>query len=128
MPRSCSSVRWGSARARAYATAAGHISDSGLETHFRELMASIGVAIRQQVWIDGHPVDALIGDSLVVQIDGFAYHRSADRRRDLRQDARLILRGYTVLRFDYVQVLFEPEYVIETVRTAMAQHRHLVGR
>ena len=123
-----SSVRWGSARARAYATAAGHISDSGLETHFRELMASIGVAIRQQVWIDGHPVDALIGDSLVVQIDGFAYHRSADRRRDLRQDARLILRGYTVLRFDCVQVLFEPAYGIEAVRTAMAQHRHLAGR
>ena len=122
-----SSVRWGSARARAYAKAAGRISDSGLETHFRELMASIGVVIRQQVWIDGHPVDGLIGDSLVVQVDGFAHHRSADRRRDLRQDARLILRGYTVLRFDYVQVLFEPEYVIETVRMAMAQRRHLAA-
>lgn len=122
-----SSVRWGSARARAYAKAAGHLSDSGLETHFRELMASIGVVIRQQVWIDGHPVDGLVGDSLVVQIDGFAHHRSADRRRDLRQDARLILRGYTVLRFDYVQVLFEPEYVIETVRMAMAQRRHLAA-
>lgn len=122
------SVRWGSAHAAAYARTARHLSDSGLETHFRELITSVGVAIRQQVWIDGHPVDALIGDSLVVQIDGFAHHRSADRRRDLRQDARLLLRGYTVLRFDYVQVLFEPEYVIETVRMAMAQRRHLAAR
>lgn len=119
------SVRWCSTRATEFARLARQLSDSGLETHFRELMAGIGVPLRQQVWIDGHPVDALIGERLAVQIDGFAFHRAADRRRDLRQDARLVLRGFTVLRFDYVQVLFEPAYVVHTIRTAMAQGRHL---
>lgn len=120
------SVRWASTRANELAAVAGHLSDSGLETHFRDLLAGIGVRIRQQVWIDGHPVDALIGECLVVQLDGFAFHRAAaDRRRDLRQDARLILRGYTVLRFDYTQVLSDPAFVVDTIRTAMAQGRHL---
>ena len=119
-------VRWRSTRASRFARVATQLSDSGLETHFRELMLSIGVRVRQQVWIDGHPVDGLIGECLAVQIDGFAFHQSpADRRRDLRQDARLVLRGYTVLRFDYMQILFDPQDVIETIRAALAQGRHL---
>lgn len=120
-------VQWRSTRASRFARVATLLSDSGLETHFREMMREIGISLRQQVWIDGHPVDALIGERLAIQIDGFAFHSSpADRRRDLRQDARLVLRGYTVLRFDYVQILFEPAYVIDTVRLAMAQGRHLI--
>jgi len=119
-------VGWRSTRASRFAHIATFLSDSGLETHFRELMLAIGVRLRQQVWVDGHPVDAVIGERLAIQIDGFAFHSSpTDRRRDLRQDARLVLRGYTVLRFDYVQILFEPAYVIDTVRLAMAQGRHL---
>lgn len=121
-------VAWRSVRASRFSRVATFLSDSGLETHFRELMLTIGVRPRQQVWIDGHPVDALIGERLAIQIDGFAFHSSpADRRRDLRQDARLILRGYTVLRFDYVQILFEPAYVVDAVRLAMAQGRHLAA-
>lgn len=121
-----SRVMWHSTAATDVARAASDLSDSGIETIFRELMTSAGVAIRQQVWIDGHPLDALIGDRLAIQLDGFAHHRSAaDRRRDLRADARLALRGYTVLRFDYQQVLFDPGYVIETILTALAQGLHL---
>ncbi|HKT56027.1 MAG TPA: DUF559 domain-containing protein, partial [Microbacterium sp.] len=80
--------------------------------------------IRQQVRIDGRPVDALIGDALIAQLDGFAFHQAADRRRDIRADARLVLRGYTVLRFDYQQVFFDPGYVVETIQLAIAQQLH----
>jgi len=34
---------------------------------------------------------------------------------DRRRDAQLTVLGYRVLRFAYEQVLFEPEYVLETV-------------
>lgn len=120
------SVRWRSESARRLMRAADILSDSGLETHFVALMREIGVVVRQQIIIDGHPVDALIGDRLVVQLDGFQFHSSAkDRRRDLRADARLALRGFLVLRFDYAQLMFEPRFVQDTVRAAMAQARHL---
>ncbi len=118
-------VAWRSADAVALAAVASSLSDSGLETHFVNGMRRAGVAVQQQVWIDGHPVDGLIGTSLVIQIDGFEHHSSAtDRRRDIEADARLILRGYVVLRFDYYQILFQWDSVRETVLTAMAQQAH----
>lgn len=113
--------------AKELAALASDLSDSGLETRFADLMRALGVSVRQQVWIDGHPVDGLIGDLLVVQIDGFAHHQAADRRRDLRADARLVLLGYTVLRFDYVQILLHPDEVVATIALALAQQRHLAG-
>jgi len=119
-------VAWRSTRARRLAEATGALSDSGLETIFVELMRQIGVHVRQQVWIDGRPVDALIGERLVIQLDGFAHHsRPEDRRRDIRADSRLMLRGYTVLRFDYAQIMFDRAFVQETVRAAIAQGLHL---
>jgi very-short-patch-repair endonuclease len=122
-------VEWRRSSASDLAAVADRLSDSGLETHFVAGMRAIGVSVNQQVWIDGHPLDGLIGDSLAVQIDGFAHHQSAaDRRRDLLADARLLARGYLVLRFDYFQVLFQWEHVVETIRTAMAQGAHLRRR
>ena len=119
-------VAWRRTRATEIAELSSSLSDSGLETRFVDGMRQTGVAVRQQVWIDGHPVDGLIGVSLVVQIDGFAHHSSAaDRRRDLAADARLVVRGYVVLRFDYQQILFDWEHVRETILTAMAQGAHL---
>lgn len=128
-PDELSQVRWRCASAERLAAVAGSLSDSGLETRFVWIMRRIGVTVRQQVWIDGHPLDGLIGECLAIQIDGFAHHRSAsDRRRDIRADARLALRGYTVLRFDFHQILFDEQYVTETVRRAMAQGLHLARR
>lgn len=123
------SVNWRSTRAAELADVASHLSASGIETQFSTLMRSVGVVIRQQVWIDGHPLDAVIGDFLLIQLDGFAHHsNAADRRRDLRADARLVLRGYTILRFDYQQVFFDAAYVVDAVLTAIAQRRHTTPR
>lgn len=124
-------VAWRRAQAAELADLVSWLSDSGLETHFLDGMRRAGVVVRQQVWIDDHPVDGLIGKSLVVQIDGFAHHSAtADRRRDLEADARLVARGYVVLRFDYQQVMFNWDYVLEAILTAMAQaaHRRPVAR
>lgn len=117
-------VRWRSEAARRIADVASSLSDSGIETRFLLVIRPLGLELRQQVWLDGHPVDFLIGEKLVVQVDGFAHHRAADRRRDLRADARLQLLGFTVVRFDFQQVLFDPGYVTDIVSTAVAQHLH----
>lgn len=124
-------VAWRRAEAAALAELVSSLSDSGLETRFVDGMRAAGVTVEQQVWIDGHPVDGLIGDSLAVQIDGFAHHSSAaDRRRDLAADTRLINRGYVVLQFDYQQILFDWDQVLDTLLTAIAQgaHRRRVAR
>lgn len=122
-------VAWRCTAAARLAQLAGDLSDSGMETRFTRGMREVGVVVRQQVRIDGHGVDGLIGEALVVQLDGFAFHSAAaDRRRDIAADARLALRGYTVLRFDYFQIFFDWDAVVDTVRTAVAQglHRHRI--
>jgi very-short-patch-repair endonuclease len=80
--------------------------------------------VRRRRW-HWRPVDALVGQRLVIQLDGFARHGDAALRgRDIDADVRLRLRGYNVVRFDYHQVFFLPDLVADIVRTALAQRRH----
>ncbi|MGG7464702.1 endonuclease domain-containing protein [Plantibacter sp. YIM 135347] len=117
-----------SKRFDALVSAASGLSDSGIETIPRARLARLGIRMRQQVRIDGHRVDGLIGERLVIQIDGFGPHSgAAQRSRDVRQDRRLTLLGYTVLRFTYSQVLDEWPEVERTILAAMAQRLHLAA-
>lgn len=62
----------------------------------------------------------------MVQTDGYAHHASsAHRSADIAHDAELRLRGYTVLRFSYRQVVHERALVDRTIRRAIAQRLHL---
>ncbi|WP_022881449.1 DUF559 domain-containing protein [Gryllotalpicola ginsengisoli] len=67
-----------------------------------------GVPCREQVVIDGHPVDLLIGDRLIIQLDGKQHlEDSGQLARDRRQDRRLRRMGYTVLRYGYAEVMHD---------------------
>ncbi len=114
-----------SAAARRVLAGASQLSDSGIETIPVARLRRIGIVVRQQVLIDGHRVNGLIGERLVLQIDGYDFHRTAAQRRaDIAHDRRLTLMGYTVLRFDYRQVLFEWDTIEAEVRHAMAIGLH----
>ena len=85
-----------------------------------------GVPIRQQVVLAGRPVDVLIGERLVVQLDGFAYHSTpADRERDVAHDRELLALGYSILRFTYSEVVYNWPKVERDVARAIAQGQHL---
>ncbi|GAA3768395.1 hypothetical protein GCM10022240_21090 [Microbacterium kribbense] len=100
-------------------------ADSGLETRFVSRMRRIGIQVRQQVRLSGHPVDGLIGERLVIQLDGYTYHSSSSQRRtDIAHDRALRLLGYTVLRFDYVEIMHDWAKVEAHVTAAMAQGLH----
>ena len=81
--------------------------------------------VRQQVYLAGKPVDVLVGEWRVIQIDGWAYHSSsAQRSADIAHDAELRLRGYTVLRFSYAQVVHGAAGVERVIRRALAAGLH----
>lgn len=123
---SLGAIDWRGERARALRDETTALSHSGLETFFVSRMRRRGVPVRQQVKIDGHHVDGLIGARLVVQIDGFAHHSDPRQRRsDIAHDRRLRLLGYTVLRFDYREIVDDWPRVEATILTAMAQNLHL---
>lgn len=120
-------VKWTSPAARDLSGQVTGLSDSGLETLFCSRVRAWGVIVRQQIVIAGHRVDALIGDRLIVQVDGYAHHSSSvDRQRDLIHDAELIARGYTVLRFTYAQIVHDWPSVARAVARAIAARRHIV--
>jgi len=118
-------VAWTTTRARELAATVSALSDSGLESIVRERLARLGIHCRQQVRIDGHPVDLVIGRRLIIQLDGLEYHQAADRRRDIAHDRRLRLAGYTVFRFDYLEIHEEWPRVEADILRALAQRLHL---
>ncbi|QHC66299.1 DUF559 domain-containing protein [Rathayibacter sp. VKM Ac-2759] len=70
---------------------AGPASESGLESMVAFRLRRLGIRFRQQVRIGGRRLDFLIGEVLVLEIDGAAFH---DADRDNRRDIELGRLGY----------------------------------
>lgn len=111
------------ARARGLLEHASPFADAGLETYLRLRLRWLRVPIRVQTWIAGHRVDALLGDRLVLQIDG-AHHVGAQRSEDIRHDAALKLMGFHVIRIGYRQMIDEWPMVQDLIMRALAQGLH----
>ena len=125
-PAALRRVAWPGPVPRGIAEHLGGLSDSGLETYFTTRIRGMGLRVRQQVVIAGRPVDHLIGDRLVVQVDGWEHHSSsAQRSADIAHDAELRLRGYTVFRFSYAQIVHDWASVERTIARAVAAGLHL---
>lgn len=101
-------------------------SDSGLESIATSRLRFLRLPITQQAFVLGKPVDVLIGDRLILEIDG-ATHTGRQRDRDIAFDARAAANGYHVIRVSYVQVLEQWPMVQRMIMTAVAQGRHLAA-
>jgi very-short-patch-repair endonuclease len=98
-------------------------SDSGLESFVVPRLRWMKLPIRPQPWISGRRVDFLIGDRLVLQIDG-GHHVGAQREADIEHDAQLMLLGYHVIRVGYRQVVERWHTVQDLIMRAVAQGLH----
>jgi len=59
---------------------------------------------------------------IVIEVDGWAWHTSADRfQRDRDRQNALVEAGWTVLRFTWLDVSTRPDYVATAIRRAMAR-------
>lgn len=117
----------GSRRARRVAAAADGRSESPLESVLRSLLIEAG--------IDGFEPQIVIRDGvfsarvdlghrellLALEADSFAYHGTrAALKRDCRRHTNLTIRGWRLLRFSWEDVMFDPEWVVDAIRQAMA--------
>jgi very-short-patch-repair endonuclease len=73
--------------------------------------------------VQGHEVDNLYEEAkLVVETDGYAFHRTRARfENDRRRDAILLAAGYRVMRVTWRQLEEEPEALIARLATALAR-------
>lgn len=106
---------------------AGAVAGSGTESLFRFRMFRLGILMRSQVDIAGvGRVDFLIGDRLIVEIDSTEHHAGRENRlRDLDRDAVAHSFGFVPLRFDYLQVMDDWEFVASTVLAIVERGDHL---
>ena len=98
------------------------ICESGTETLVWQRLGR-SLDLRRQAVIAGvGRVDFVLGDRLVVEVDGFAYHSDpAQFEADRRRDAVLSTLGYRVLRFSYHQVLDRWTEVEAAIHAAVAR-------
>lgn len=117
----------GSRRARRVAASADGRSESPLESVLRSLLIEGG--------IDGFEPQVVIRDGvfsarvdlghhellLALEADSFAYHGTRTALiRDCRRHTNLTIRGWRLLRFSWEDVMFDPEWVLDAIRQAMA--------
>ena len=99
--------------------------ESGIETFVRLMMVDHHIRFEPQVTFAGiGDVDFVVEGCVVIEVDGHEWHDSPDAQaRDYGRDIRLAALGYTVLRFDYQQVMFEPDLVLAAITSALRNHR-----
>lgn len=99
------------------------LTRSEAERRLRELIRTAALPMPQtNVKRAGWEVDAVWDrQRLVVEVDGYRYHRPRTRfERDRRKDAQLLLAGYRVLRITWRQLTREPATVVATLAAALA--------
>jgi len=103
-------------------------SESGTESRIRLLLRSRNIRHRTQVHLPrvGY-VDLLVGDRLVIEIDGAGFHTGPEFEEDRRRDFELVMRGYLVLRLSYRQVMSEWTVVSEGILALVARGEHRWG-
>ena len=84
-------------------------ADSGLESLLRLRLRKHGISLVSQVSIPGvGRVDFLVGDRLILEVDGKPGHAdAASRHKDLVRDAVAATFGLSTLRFDYSLVVHD---------------------
>ncbi|MEO7147000.1 MAG: DUF559 domain-containing protein [Terrimesophilobacter sp.] len=98
-------------------------SDSGTESIAKLHLIALGILFVQQAFVGGvGPLDFLIGERLVMEIDSREFH--SDPYRDRHKDAELSFRGCRVLRFMYSQVVYEWPDVERSILAAISRGDH----
>lgn len=112
----------GSARARAVLAECDGRSLSPAETVARVTLRRAGLSVEPNVFIPGVGwVDLLVGERVVVELDGYAYHSSVVAfRTDRRRDRELQSRGLIALRFPSDEALRNPDDLLTCVRRNLA--------
>ena len=98
---------------------------SGIETIVRLILIELGVPFEVQVAMRGvGTVDFVVAGCVVIETDGHLGHDGeTGALRDYARDVALIGLGYSVLRLNFKQVMYEREAVVAAILGALRSHR-----
>ncbi|MEH3136778.1 MAG: type IV toxin-antitoxin system AbiEi family antitoxin domain-containing protein [Mycolicibacterium neoaurum] len=115
--------RYGSPAARRLLRAA----ESGAQSEAERLMISLLVEHRITGWVANHQVGpykvdvAFPGLMVAIEVDGWAFHSDPDKFvKDRRRQNYLVLNGWTVIRFTWLDLVEYPDRVISVTCAAIS--------
>ena len=104
-------------------TCDGQLFDSDLERRMRRLVRQHHLpAVDFHPIVEGYEVDfRVVGTPVLLECDGWEFHdKRRDRfERDRRRDAELVAAGYVVIRFTYMMLTRQPQWVATQIRSAV---------
>jgi very-short-patch-repair endonuclease len=105
-------------------------ADSGLESLLRLRLHRIGFSLHSQVRVPGVGiVDFVLGDRLILEVDGKPNHAGApERHKDLMRDVVAAAHGFDTLRFDYAMVVHDWPVVEAAILAKVERGLHLGSR
>ena len=122
--------RYGSPRARRLLQAASSGARSEAERLLVKLLRTAGIT----GWTANYPVGPYKIDvafpelKIAIETDGWAFHSDPDAfRRDRKRQNYLILQGWRVLRFTWLDLVEYPQRVIAEIRSAISARLSTVG-
>ncbi len=96
-------------------------AESLLETLARSYFRRAGIRVEPQVYIDGVGyVDLLLEGRLIVELDGRHHGDWAQVKKDQRRNNVSVVRGYSVLRYYYDDVVHRPARMVAEVQAVLA--------
>ena len=100
--------------------------ESGGESVVRQRLRALGIRFAMQVRIDRvGRVDFVVGDRLVIEVDGYAYHGTREAfERDRGRDLALVEQGRLVIRVSQRQVLDEWPRIERAILAIVRSRRH----
>lgn len=96
---------------------------SPLEVCARYHLCAAGFSVRREVMVEGvGRVDFLVGDRLIIELDGYEFHSDrTEYRNDRARWNRATAGGFITLRITAEMILRSPEDFIRLVRAALAR-------
>jgi len=101
----------------------GHTADSKVEKIVYDILKENKIGFKFQYKIGPYRADFLVGDDLVVEIDGPMH----DPEKDKKRDAYLKKRGYRVFRVPTIILFHAPKAVVEEIKKRLTGVNHRKG-
>jgi very-short-patch-repair endonuclease len=98
-------------------------ADSLLEILAHTYFVRAGLSVRMHVELPGvGEVDFLVGDCLVVELDGSTHFEPRQIKKDHRRSRATMLGGRLTLRYYYDDVVHRPQAMVEEIRAILRLH------
>jgi very-short-patch-repair endonuclease len=98
-------------------------ADSLLEILAHTYFVCAGLSVRMHVELPGvGEVDFLVGECLVVELDGSTHFEPRQIKKDHRRNRATMLGGRLTLRYYYDDVVHHPQAMVEEIRAILQLH------